>query len=158
MLLIALCAIISGADSWTQVAEYGRSRSAWFEQFLQLPNGIPSRDTFGRLFARIDPKGFQNFFTRWVPVFSESTKGKTVATDGKTLRGSHDKTNGKSAIRELIKTLALQGAIVTIDAMGCQKKITQTIIEQRADYVIQAKENQPRLHQDIALFSKLLLG
>jgi predicted transposase YbfD/YdcC len=181
MLLIALCAIISGADSWTQVAEYGRSKFAWFEQFLQLPNGIPSHDTFGRLFARIDPKGFQNFFTRWVQEFSESIKGKTVAIDGNTLRGSHDKTNGKSAIHmvsawaselrlvlgqlktndksneitaipELIKTLALQGTIVTIDAMGCQRKITQTIIEEKADYVIQLKENQPTLHQDIALY------
>ena len=79
MLLIALCAIISSADSWTQVAEYGRSKLAWFEQFLQLSNGIPSHDTFGRLFARIDPKGFQNFFTRWVQQFSESIKAKTVA-------------------------------------------------------------------------------
>ena len=181
ILLIALCAIISGADSWTQVAEYGRSKVAWFEQFLQLPNGIPSHDTFGRLFARIDPKGFQDFFTRWVKDFSESIKGKTVAIDGKTLRRSHDKTNGKSAIHmvsawaseirlvlgqlktadksneitaipELIKTLALQGAIVTIDAMGCQKKITQTIIEAKADYVIQVKANQPGLYEDICLF------
>jgi hypothetical protein len=181
MLLISLCAIISGADSWTQVAEYGRSKVSWFAQFLQLPNGIPSHDTFGRLFARIAPKEFQNFFTRWVQQFSESIKGKTVAIDGKTLRGSHDRTNGKSAIHmvsawvselrlvlgqlktddksneitaipELIKTLALQGAIVTMDAMGCQKKITQTIIEEKADYVIQVKENQPKLRQNIALF------
>jgi predicted transposase YbfD/YdcC len=181
MLLIAICAVISGADSWTQVAEYGRSKMTWFNQFLQLPNGIPSHDTFGRLFARIDPKGFHNFFTRWVQELSESIKGKTVAIDGKTLRGSHDKTNAKSAIHmvsawasqirlvlgqikvddksneitaipELIKTLALQGAIITIDAMGCQKKITQAIIEEKADYVIQLKENQPTLYEDIALF------
>lgn len=181
MLLIALCAVISGADCWTQVAEYGRSKKAWFEQFLQLPNGIPSHDTFGRLFARIDPKGFQDFFTRWVQEFSESIKGKTVAIDGKTLRGSHDRTSNKSAIHmvsawvsqlrlvlgqlktddksneitaipELIKTLALQGAIITMDAMGCQKKIAKTIIEEKADYVIQVKENQPNLHQDIALY------
>jgi predicted transposase YbfD/YdcC len=181
MLLIALCAIISGAESWTQVAEYGRSKMTWFEQFLQLPNGIPSHDTFGRLFARIDPDGFKNFFTRWVQELSESLIGKTVAIDGKTLRGSHDRINGKSAIHmvsawasdirivlgqlktddksneitaipELIKMLALEGAIVTIDAMGCQKKITQTVIEENADYVIQVKDNQPRLHEDIALF------
>jgi predicted transposase YbfD/YdcC len=180
-LVIALCAVISGADCWTQVAEYGRSKLAWFGEFLKLPNGIPSHDTFGRLFAKIDPKGFQNFFTRWVQDLSESLKGKTVAIDGKTLRGSHDRANGKSAIHmvsawasdirlvlgqlktddksneitaipELIKTLALQGAVVTIDAMGCQKKITQTIIEEKADYVIQVKDNQQRLHQDIALF------
>lgn len=181
MLLIALCAIISGADCWTQVAEYGRSKLDWFSQFLKLPNGIASHDTFGRLFARLDPKGFQEFFTRWVSDIAHCIAGQTVAIDGKTLRGSHDKTNAKcaihmvsawasdirlvlgqlktddksneiSAIPELIKTLALQGAVVTIDAMGCQKKITQTIIEEKADYVIQVKNNQQRLHHDIALF------
>jgi len=181
MLLIALCAIISGADCWTQVEEYGQSKLDWFRQFLKLPNGIPSHDTFGRLFARLNPKGFKDFFTRWVSDIAQCVTGKTVAIDGKTLRGSHDKTNAKcsihmvsawasdmrlvlgqlktddksneiTAIPELIKTLALQGAVVTIDAMGCQKKITQTIIEEKADYVIQVKDNQQRLHQDIALF------
>ena len=181
MFLIALCAIISGADSWVQVAEYGWSKIDWFRKFLELPNGIPSHDTFGRLFARIDPKGFHDFFTRWVGSLSESLKGKTVAIDGKKLRGSHDRINGKSAIHmvsawatdirmvlgqlttddksneitaipELIKTLSLEGAIVTIDAMGCQKKITETIIDAGADYVIQVKENQKKLYGDIALF------
>ena len=183
MLMIALCASISGADSWTQVAEYGRSKLPWFKEFLNLPNGIPSHDTFGRLFAKLDPKGFQNFFTRWVQDISESLKGKTVSLDGKTLRGSHDRANGKSAIHmvsawasdinlvlgqlktddksneinaipELIKTLALEGAIITIDAIGCQKKITHTIIEEKADYVLQVKNNQKRLLQDIELFFK----
>lgn len=181
MLLIALCAVVSGADSWTQVAEFGRSKCAWFNEFLELPNGIPSHDTFGRLFARIDPTGFQTFFARWIQDLGESLTGKTVAIDGKTLRGSQDRINAKSpahmisawaseirlvlgqikteaksneitAIPELIKTLALQGAIITIDAMGCQKKITQTIIDEKADYVIQVKDNQKRLHEDIALF------
>ena len=212
MLLIALCAIVSGADAWTHVAEYGRSKMnhpaassgvstkdkidfivasegvlgpsfaiKWFEKFLELPNGIPSHDTFGRLFARIDPDGFQTFFSRWVQDISESLKGKTVAIDGKTLRGSHDRAIGKSpahmisawssdirmvlgqlttdaksneitAIPELIKTLALEGAIVTIDAMGCQKKITHAIIDEKADYVLQVKDNQKCLHEDIALF------
>jgi predicted transposase YbfD/YdcC len=181
MLLIALCGTICGADSWTQVAEYGRSKLPWFKQFLQLPNGIPSHDTFGRLFARIDPKGFQKFFSRWVQDIAESLNGKTVAIDGKTLRQSHDRINGKSAIHmvsawasdirlvlgqlktddksneitaipELIKMLALKGSIVTTDAMGCQKKITRTITEKQADYVIQVKDNQPKLNEDIALF------
>lgn len=181
ILLIALCAIISGADSWTQVAEFGRSKITWFKEFLELPNGIPSHDTFGRLFARIDPKGFQSFFARWVEDMALSLCGKTVAIDGKTLRRSHDQANGKSpihmvsawasdirlvlgqiktddksneitAIPELIKTLALEGAIITIDAMGCQKKITHTIIEGKADYVLQVKGNQKQLHEDIALF------
>lgn len=181
MLMIALCAVISGADSWIQVAEYGQSKLAWFKQFLQLPNGIASHDTFGRLFARIDPDEFRKFFTRWVQDLAQSLVGKTVAIDGKTLRGSHDRINGKSAIHmvsawasdirlvlgqlktddksneitaipELIKMLTLEGAIVTTDAMGCQKKITQTVIEEKADYVIQVKDNQQRLHEDIALF------
>lgn len=181
MLLIGLCAIISGAESWVQVAEYGQSKETWFKQFLQLPNGIPSHDTFGRLFARIDPNEFRNFFTRWVQDLVGSLMGKTVAIDGKTLRGSHDRINGKSPIHmvsawasefrlvigqlktddksneittipELIKMLALEGAIVTTDAMGCQKKITQTIIEEKADYVIQVKDNQQHLHENIALF------
>jgi len=179
--MIAICALISGADSWTQVAEYGRSKFDWFKEFLELPNGIPSHDTFGRLFAKLDPQGFHDFFTRWVRELAASLKGKTVAIDGKTLRGSHDRANGSSAIHlvsawaadirlvlgqlktadksneitaipELIKTLALQGAVVTIDAMGCQKKITQTIIDAQADYVIQVKDNQKNLHEDIALF------
>lgn len=181
MLLIALCAIISGADSWTQVAEYGRSKHKWFSQFLSLPNGIPSHDTFGRVFARLDPKGFKNLFNCWLEDLAESIKIHMVCIDGKTLRGSHDRANGKApihmvsawaadiglvlgqlktdaksneitAIPELLKTLALKDAIVTIDAMGCQKKIARTIIDQNADYVIQVKDNQKRLHEDIALF------
>jgi predicted transposase YbfD/YdcC len=181
ILLIALCALISGADSWTQVAEYGRSKLDWFKEFLDLPNGIPSHDTFGRLFAQLDPQGFHDFFTRWARELAESLQGKTIAIDGKTLRGSRDQANGKSAIHlvsawasdirlvlgqlktadksneitaipELIKILDLRGAIITLDAMGCQKKITQTIIHAQADYVIQVKGNQKWLHDDIALF------
>lgn len=183
MFIISLCAIVCGAESWTQVVEYGRSKLDWFSEFLELPNGIPSHDTFGRLFARIDPRSFQEFFAKWVQDFSESLNGKTVAIDGKTLRRSHDRINGDSAIHmvsawaseiclvlgqiktdnksneitaipELIKMLSLEGAIVTTDAMGCQKKITRTIIEKNADYVIQVKDNQQRLHEDIALFFK----
>jgi predicted transposase YbfD/YdcC len=183
MLMIALCGVISGADSWTQIEEYGQSKSDWFKQFLELPNGIPSHDTFGRLFARLDPKEFQNFFIRWMDNHVLSLKGKTVAIDGKTLRGSHDRANEKSpvhmvsawasdirlvlgqlkthdksneitAIPELIKTLSLQGAVVTIDAMGCQKKITRTIMDEKADYVIQVKDNQQTLHEDISLYFK----
>ena len=181
ILLIALCAIISGADSWTQVAEYGRSKQTWFSQFLALPNGIPSHDTFGRVFAMLDPKGFEKFFSRWVQDLANSIKGQNVCIDGKTVRGSHDKANAKAAIHmvsawaadvgivlgqittdaksneitaipELIKSLTLENAVVTIDAMGCQKKIARTIIDEKADYVIQVKDNQKNLHEDIALF------
>jgi predicted transposase YbfD/YdcC len=181
MLLIALCAIISGADCWTHVAEYGRSKEQWFRLFLSLPNGIPSHDTFGRLFSMLAPKGFQEFFSLWVRDLSVHLKDRIVAIDGKTLRGSYDTADGKAAIHmvsawvseigivlgqlkvddksneiiaipELIKTLALEGTIVTIDAMGCQKKITSTIIQAKADYVIQVKENQKSLHQNIDLY------
>ena len=181
MLLIALCAMISGAESWTQVAEYGRSKQQWFSEFLALPNGIPSHDTFGRVFTMLNPKDFENFFRRWVQDFVESIKGNTVCIDGKTLRGSRDKANGKNpihmvsawaadvglvlgqlktdvksneiiAIPNLIKSLALQGAVVTVDAMGCQKEIARTIIDGKADYLLQVKDNQKRLHEDIALF------
>lgn len=185
MLMISLCAIISGAEAWTQVAEYGRSKTDWFKKFLKLPNGIPSHDTFGRLFASLEPKQFQEFFANWVQDISNCLKDKTVCIDGKTLCGSHDKINGKpsihmvsawasqiglvlgqlktdcksneiTAIPELIKTLALEGAVITIDAMGCQKKITHTIIDKKADYIIQVKDNQKNLHKDIALFFKNL--
>jgi predicted transposase YbfD/YdcC len=181
ILLLAICALISGADSWTQVAEYGRSKLDWFQEFLELPNGIPSHDTFSRLFARLDPQGFHDFFTRWVQELSQSLQGKTVAIDGKTLRRSHDRAKGSAAIHlisawvseirlvlgqfktadksneitaipELIKTLDVRGAVVTIDAMGCQKKIAQTIIAAEADYAIQVKDNQKGLHENIALF------
>lgn len=183
MLIIALCAMISGAESWTQVSEYGRSKQQWFSEFLALPNGIPSHDTFGRVFAMLESKDFESFFRQWVQDFAESITGNTVCIDGKTLRGSRDKANGKNAIHmvsawaaevglvlgqlktdeksneiiaipELIKTLALQGTIVTIDAMGCQKKIARTIIEEKADYIFQVKDNQKRLHEDIALYFK----
>jgi predicted transposase YbfD/YdcC len=158
ILMIAPGAIISGADSWTQVAEYGRSKLDWFQDFLELPNGILAHDTFGRLFARIDPQEFHDFFSRRVREPATSLQGKTVAIDGKTLCGSHDRATGRpalhlvsawvselrlvlghlktddksneiTAIPELIKTLDLRGAVVTLDAMGCQKKIAQAIRE-----------------------------
>ena len=180
MLMIAICAIISGADSWTQVAEYGRSKQEWFSRFLALPSGIPSHDTFGRLFAMLDPKAFQDFFLAWINTLGQSLDGKAVAIDGKTLRRSHDRADGKCAIHmisayatelglvlgqlkteaksneitaipQLIETLDLKGAIVTIDAMGCQKKIARCIIDAKADYILQVKDNQKNLHEDLQL-------
>lgn len=181
IMTIAICAIISGADAWTDVEEYGLSRIDWFREFLELPFGIPSHDTFGRIFARLDPEGLRVFFIRWIQDLSLQLNGKTVAIDGKTNRGSHDKANGKSsihmvsawaselgivlgqlktddksneitAIPDLIKLLSIEGAIVTIDAMGCQKKIANTVIEAGADYVIQVKNNQKSLLEDISLY------
>lgn len=179
--LIALCAIISGADSWVQVEQYGRAKLDWFKEFLELPHGIPSHDTFGRLFARLDPQGLQDFFRHWLQDLSASLSGKTVAIDGKTLRGSRDQANGGTALHlvsawvselglvlgqlktpdksneikvipELLNLIDLHGAVVTIDALGCQKKIAQTIIAEEADYVLQVKNNQRELRENIALF------
>lgn len=181
IITITISAIICGAETWTQIAEYGRSKYEWFNQFLELPNGIPSHDTFGRLFSMIDPKEFKQAFINWVKAICQLYNGSLVAVDGKTLRRSHDKSNGKSAIHmvsawslqngivlgqvktdeksneitaipELIKVLELEGSTVSIDAMGCQKNITRLIIDKGADYVIALKGNQSNLHKDVELF------
>jgi predicted transposase YbfD/YdcC len=181
IITIAICAIICGAETWTQVEEYGHSKEEWFSDFLELPSGIPSHDTFGRIFAMIDPDQFKQAFISWAQTICELYRGALVAIDGKTLRRSHDssrdkaaihmvsawasqnglvlgqvKTNEKSneitAIPELIKALELQGTIVTIDAMGCQKHIVQDIVNQGADYVLSLKANQPNLHNQVELF------
>lgn len=178
MIAIALCAVICGAESWEDVAEYGRQKEAWLTTFLRLPNGIPSHDTFNRVFRLLRPKPFQACFSRWMQSLVEATSGRIVAIDGKTLRHSFDHAAGASALHmisawavengvslgqlavdgksneitaapELLKTLELEGAIVTYDAMGCQKEIAQTIRDQGADYVLAVKDNQPRLHEDV---------
>ena len=148
---------------------------------MDLPHGIPSVDTFERVFARIDPDEFKESFVRWVRAICELTKGEIVSVDGKTVRRSHDKSSGKSAIHmvsawagangivlgqrkteeksneitaipELLKLLEIRGCIVTIDAMGCQKHIAEVIIDKGADYVFSLKGNQGRLHNDVELF------
>lgn len=181
IITIAICGTICGAETWTQIAEYGRSKYDWFKQFLELPSGIPSHDTFGRVFSMIDPEEFKQAFVKWVKTICQVHNGSLVAIDGKTLRRSHDKANGKSAIHmvsawsvenglvlgqiktneksneitaipELIKTLEINGSTISIDAMGCQKKITQLIIDKEADYVIALKGNQSNLHDNVELF------
>ena len=176
---IALCAVLCGADTWVAVAEFGRSKEAWLRTFLALPNGIPSHDTFGRVFAALDPTAFETAFLGWVQALVGATAGQVVAIDGKTLRRSHDRINGQgplhlvsawasanhlvlgqvavdeksneiTAIPALIDALALAGCIVTIDAMGCQKEITATILAREADYVLAVKDNQPTLHELLA--------
>jgi predicted transposase YbfD/YdcC len=178
MIAIALCAVICGAESWEDVAEYGRQKRAWLQTFLRLPNGIPSHDTFNRLFRRLKPKPFQACFARWMQGLVEATDGRIVAIDGKTLRHSFDRASEKSALHmisawavengvslgqravddksneitavpELLKLLELEGAIVTYDAMGCQKEIAQAIRDQEADYLLAVKDNQPRLCEDV---------
>jgi predicted transposase YbfD/YdcC len=181
IITIAICAVISNADSFEEIAEFGKAKYQWLKGFLELPHGIPSADTFERVFARIDPDEFKNSFIRWVKAICELTKGAIVSVDGKTVRRSHDKSNGKSAIHmvsawacangivlgqrkteeksneitaipELLKLLEIKGCIVTIDAMGCQKHIAEVIIDKEADYVFSLKGNQGRLHNDVELF------
>ncbi len=178
IVVIAICAVIGGADSWADVELFGKAKKEWFSKLLDLPNGIPSHDTFGRVFARLDAEQFENCFIDWVRAVSDVVEGQIVAIDGKTLRRSHDRAADKSAIHmvsawasanrlilgqtkvdersneitaipKLLSTLDVSGCTVTIDAMGCQKGIATTIIDQGADYVLALKENQPQLHQDV---------
>lgn len=184
ILIVAICAVICGAEGWTDVGLFGNERLEWLRQFLELKHGIPSHDTFGRVFARLDPAQFEQSFLSWVGAVFSVTAGEVVAIDGKTLRRSHDRSNGKEAIHlvsawatanhlvlgqhkiddksneitaipELLRLLMLNGCIVTIDAMGCQTEIAEQIVDQEADYVLAVKENQPHLLEDITLFFAL---
>ncbi len=184
IIMIAICGVICGAETWTDIELFGNERQQWLEQFLQLENGIPSHDTFGRIFARIDTDQFHLCFASWVQAVFQSTKGQVVALDGKTVRRSHDQTNKKKAIHvvsawatanhlvlaqqkvdeksneitaipELLRLLDISGCIITIDAMGAQTEIAEQIIAQEADYLLAIKANQPHLHQDMRLFFRL---
>lgn len=179
VVVIAICAVICGADDWVEIEEFGNAKREWLSQFLTLRNGIPSHDTFGRIFAALDPEQFQHCFLDWVEAVFSLSQGEVVAIDGKTLRRSHDRMNGKAAIHMvsawasrnrvvlgqrkvdeksneitaiplLLESLVLQGTIVTIDAMGCQKEIARKIHEAEADYVLASKANQGHFHQEMA--------
>lgn len=178
IIIIAICGVLCGADSWVGIETVGKAKESWFRQFLELEHGIPSHDTFGYVFARIDHEAFQTRFIRWVERVFRVTKGQVIAFDGKTSRGSHDQTMGKDAIHlvnawasengialgqrkvdtksneitaipELLRLLDVSGCIVTIDAMGCQRKIAQTIRDEKADYILRVKDNQSKLKQDL---------
>ncbi len=178
ILTIGLCAIICGADGWTDMETFGRAKAPWLRTFLALPSGIPSHDTFGRLFARLDPAAFERCFVAWVRAVAPETLGHLVAVDGKTLRGSHDRARGQAplhlvsawaaasglvlgqvavddksneitAIPTLLRLLDLEGCLVTIDAMGCQTAIAAQIVAQGGDYVLALKDNQPTLHDEV---------
>lgn len=177
IIAITICAVIAGADGWTEVALFGRSKEQWLRSFLELPNGIPSHDTFGRFFSLLDPVAFQQCFISWVRAVHESVQG-VVAIDGKTARRSHDRRKGKeaihmvsawatengvalgqkkvasksneiSAIPELVRLLQIKGCLVTIDAMGCQREIAKAIGEAGADYLLAVKGNQETLCEDV---------
>jgi predicted transposase YbfD/YdcC len=179
ILVIAICAIICGAEGWVDIELYGNSKLQWLKTFLALPNGIPSHDTFGRVFSMIDAQQFQLAFYEWVLAVNEIIQGQIINIDGKCLRGSDDQKLGKraiymvsawateneivlgqrkvdeksneiTAIPELLKILAISGCIVTIDAMGTQTNIAKTIVEAHADYVLSVKENQGHLFEDIS--------
>ena len=181
ILVIAVCSIICGAERCTEMSDFGESNIDWFKSFLDLPNGIPSHDTFGRVFAALDPDEFEKAFRAWVDAIAETPVGKHVAIDGKTIRRSFDAASGKgpvhmvsawvhenhacfgqvkvddksneiTAIPKLLDMLCLEGATVTIDAIGCQRKISRRITEKKGDYVICLKGNQPELHADVSLY------
>lgn len=178
IIVIAVCAVICGADDWVAIERFGQAKLEWFKSFLELPNGIPSHDTFGRVFAHLNPEQFQHGFLSWVQAIAKIKLGQIVAVDGKSLRRSYDwqagkgaihmvsawasasrlvlgqlkvdeKSNEITAIPALLKLLLLKGCIVTIDALGCQTEIVELITAQEADYVISLKGNQGTLHREV---------
>jgi predicted transposase YbfD/YdcC len=178
IIMVAVCAVLSGAESWSEVEQFGESKQAWLKQYLELAGGIPSHDTFGRVFRLLDADAFQARFMDWVEATFAIERGQVIAVDGKTARGSRDSYRGQDAIHlvsafaqasglllgqrkvdeksneitavpELLKTLFIKGCVVTVDALNCQKDIAQTIIDREADYVFALKGNHPQLHQEV---------
>ena len=174
IVVIAICAAICGADGWEDVELFGETKEEWLKDFLELPHGPPSDDTYRRVFAALDAEEFQSCFMDWVEAVEELTQGQVIAVDGKTLRRSHDRSQGKKALQmvsawasangvvlgqrkvdgesneitavpELLGALEIAGCIVTLDAIHCQTQTVETIVDKGADYVLPVKENQPRL-------------
>jgi predicted transposase YbfD/YdcC len=178
ILTIAILAVICGADSWVGMESFGKAKFKWLKRILELPNGIPSHDTFARVFARLNPEQFQQCFLNWVRSLIRLKGGQVIAIDGKTLRQSYDtadakgaihmvsawatqnrlvlgqckvdeKSNEITAIPQLLRVLEVRGCIVTIDAMGCQKDIARLIVKRGADYVLALKDNHGNLFEDV---------
>lgn len=178
ILMIVLCAVLSGIEDWVGMEEFAREKEAWLREFLELANGIPSHDTLSDVLGRIDPEAFQEAFLRWVQAALPSLSGEQICLDGKTLRGSRvgdrtvhllsayaaqarwvltqqavgEKTNEITAIPDLLSMLDITGALVSIDAMGCQKTIAKTIIDAKADYLLALKDNHKGLCEDVSLW------
>ena len=181
---IAILAVISGADGWVSIELYGKAKYEWLKGFLELPNGIPSHDTFSRVFARIEPKQFQECFLSWVNSITQKLELEVIAIDGKTMKQSYDrnqsqkplhivsawsashqlvlgqkkvnkKSNEVTAIPALLELLEMEESIITIDAMGCQKEIAALIIKKKGDYLLALKGNQNLLHKDVKNWFKL---
>ena len=179
ILIITICATICGANDWEAIAEYGQTKQDWLKTWLELPNGIPSPDTFSRVLARINPAELQKCFIGWMEAVAQVTEGELLNIDGKTLRGAKEAGNSRSlihmvsvwsasqqlvlgqqkvseksneitAIPALLEMLAIRGCLVSIDAMGCQTEIAKTIVEQGAQYVLALKGNQGDLYTDVA--------
>ena len=180
MVVIAICAVLCGADSWVTVESFGRAKFTWLSRLLQLPHGIPSHDTFSRVFGLLDSVAFERCFINWIKQVIKVTDGQVVAVDGKQLRRSYDTASDAGAIRlvsawassqsvtlgqqkvaahsneipaipQLLEMLTLSGCIVTTDAMGCHPQIAQQIVDCDADYVLALKANQGQLHEDVKL-------
>jgi len=178
MLIIAICAVICGAEGWSDVAEFGESKLKWFKTILDLPHGIASHDTFGRVFAALDPDAFERCFMTWTAAMADGSEGELLAIDGKTIRRSFDRASKKSALHmisawahqnrlvfgqlatdaksneitaipKLLAMLDLRHTMVTIDAIGCQKTIAGQIMEQGGDYLLQIKSNHPLMHDEV---------
>jgi predicted transposase YbfD/YdcC len=176
IIALTICAVISNAEGWEEIEAYGKQKIDFLKTFLKLPNGIPSHDTIERVFQQIKPAEFERCFCQWTRALARELGIKLVAIDGKTLRRSFDRASAKAALHlvsawsvenhlvlgqqavdgksneitaipKLLQLLELEGAIVTIDAMGCQKEIARQIVKQKADYVLAVKDNQPTLHQ-----------
>jgi predicted transposase YbfD/YdcC len=181
ILLLVVCATLSGADGWEAIEEFGKEKLDWLRRFAPFVHGIPSHDCIANLISRLNPKTFQACFVSWTRAFSEASDGEVVAVDGKTARGSRDRRRGQAALHmvsawgsrnrlvlgqeateeksneitaipKLLELLELKGCIVTIDAMGCQTKIAEQIIEQGGDYVLGLKGNQSTLHEAVEDF------
>ena len=177
ILLIGIISVICGASSWNEMEQYGTEKEDFLKTFLSLGNGIPSHDTFNRVFSAIDPKQFESCFINWVKALANLNDKEVVAIDGKTIRGAKskgkkspyhivsawaseqnmvlgqvktdEKSNEITAIPELLKVLCLENTVVTIDAMGCQEAIAKGIIDKQADYILAVKGNQKQLYQNI---------
>ena len=181
ILAITICGVICGADNWVAIEQWGKAKLDWLKTFLFLKNGIPCHDTFGRVFMNLEPEQLQLAFINWVQTLAQVTEGQIIALDGKTLRKSFDtatnkaaihmvsawasannlvlgqlatdeKSNEITAIPKLLELLVIKGCVITIDAMGCQKKIAEIIVKKEADYILHVKKNQPTLMNQIEGF------
>jgi predicted transposase YbfD/YdcC len=180
IIAIAILGTICGADGWVEIEQFGYQKLNWLSQYLWLGNGIPSHDTFGRVFSQIDPEEFQASFMKWVKALHKITQGQVIGIDGKQMRGSHDQRKGKraiyivsawaeqnhlvlgqrqvaeqsneiTAIPELLRLLEIKGCIVTVDAIGTQTKIARQIIKAEGDYLLAVKHNQGKLYRDLEM-------